>query len=68
MISAALAEGIEAARASYKLGFYLADKERDGKFHRLSVITDQPGMAKGGQCGSAAPRTNAGSRRRSNAA
>jgi VWFA-related protein len=40
----ALAEGIRAARGSYTLGFYLADEERDGKFHRLAVSTERPNL------------------------
>jgi VWFA-related protein len=43
-LAAALAEGIQAARDSYTLGFYLADEERDGKFHRLSVSADRPNL------------------------
>ncbi len=40
----ALAEGIQAARDSYTLGFYLADEERDGKFHKLAVSTGRPNL------------------------
>jgi VWFA-related protein len=38
----AIAEGIAAARESYTLGFYLAEAERDRKYHRLAVSTDLP--------------------------
>jgi hypothetical protein len=41
-LDGALAAGIETARESYTLGFYLAGQERDGKFHRLTVSTDRP--------------------------
>ena len=40
----AIAEGIAASRMSYTLGFYLADDERDNKFHALKVKTNRPGL------------------------
>jgi len=43
-LDAALAEGIETARESYTLGFYLGDKERDGKYHRLKVTASRPSL------------------------
>jgi VWFA-related protein len=35
---------INAARASYTLGFYLGEKEGDGRFHRLTVKVDRPAL------------------------
>lgn len=43
-LDAAMAEGIEASRTTYTLGFYLADNERDDKFHVLKVQCDRPGV------------------------
>jgi len=43
-LDAAMAEGIEAARISYTLAFYLPDNERDNKFHTLKVRADRPGL------------------------
>jgi VWFA-related protein len=40
----ALAEGIEESHATYTLGFYLAETERDDKFHDLKVETTRPGI------------------------
>jgi hypothetical protein len=42
-LDAAMAEGIEASRTTYTLGFYLADNERDDKFHALKVKADRSG-------------------------
>ena len=43
-LDAAIAGGIQDSRSSYTLGFYLAEKERDRRFHRLSVRTDRAGL------------------------
>jgi hypothetical protein len=43
-LDAAIAEGIEAARISYTLAFYLPDNERDNKFHALKVKADRAGL------------------------
>jgi hypothetical protein len=43
-MDAAMAEGIDASRASYALAFYLSDKERDNRFHTLKVKADRPGL------------------------
>jgi VWFA-related protein len=43
-LDVAMAEGIEAARMSYTLGFYLADNERDNKYHALKVKVNRPGL------------------------
>jgi hypothetical protein len=40
----ALAAGIEESRRTYTLGFYLADGERDGKFHELQLGVNRPGL------------------------
>ena len=40
----AMAEGIEASRITYTLGFYLNSDERDDTFHTLKVQTDRPGL------------------------
>jgi VWFA-related protein len=40
----ALAEGIDDARATYTLGFYLAEGERDDRFHGLQVRVNRPGL------------------------
>jgi hypothetical protein len=40
----ALAAGIEESRQTYTLGFYLADGERDGKFHELHLKVNRPGL------------------------
>jgi VWFA-related protein len=40
----ALAAGIEESRRTYTLGFYLADGERDGKFHGLQLTVNRPGL------------------------
>lgn len=40
----AMRQGIEDARATYTLGFYLGEGERDGRFHRLDVRVDRRGM------------------------
>jgi VWFA-related protein len=39
-----MAEAIRAARSVYTLGFYLADHERDDRFHRLTVRADRPNL------------------------
>jgi hypothetical protein len=41
-LDAGMLAAIEEKRTSYTLGFYLADDERDGKFHRLSVQVNRP--------------------------
>jgi VWFA-related protein len=43
-LDAAMAEGIEASRISYTLAFYLADNERDNKFHALKVKANRSGL------------------------
>jgi VWFA-related protein len=43
-LDTAMAEGIEASRTTYTLAFYLADNERDNKFHALKVNADRPGL------------------------
>lgn len=43
-LDAAMAEGIDASRVTYSLGFYLADHERDNKFHDLNVKSDRTGL------------------------
>lgn len=43
-LDAILAAEIEASRTTYTLGFYLADKERDDKFHDLQVQTRASGL------------------------
>jgi VWFA-related protein len=40
-IAAAIQEVDEAARTNYVLGFYLADNERDGRFHKLELRVDR---------------------------
>jgi VWFA-related protein len=40
----ALAAGIEDSRITYTVGFYLADGERDGKFHALQLRVNRPGL------------------------
>ena len=40
----ALDAGIEESRRTYTLGFYLADGERDGKFHELQLKVNRPGL------------------------
>lgn len=40
-VAAAIHEVDEAARTNYMLGFYLADNERDGKFHQLELRVDR---------------------------
>jgi hypothetical protein len=42
-LDAVMAEGIDASRTTYTLAFYLADNERDNKFHTLKVKADRPG-------------------------
>gem|GEM_PF-5657127 len=44
-IARAIREADEAARANYTLGFYLADNERDGNFHRLELRTGRGGLS-----------------------
>jgi len=39
-----LAEAIEASRTTYTLAFYLADGERDDKYHALTVKVARPGL------------------------
>lgn len=43
-LDVAMEEGIEASRTTYTLAFYLADNERDNKFHDLKVKADRPGL------------------------
>ncbi len=43
-LDTAMEQGIEASRVTYTLGFYLADNERDGKYHTLLVNADRPGL------------------------
>jgi VWFA-related protein len=43
-IGAELAQGIDDSRTTYTLGFYLAEGERDDKFHDLKVQTARPGL------------------------
>jgi VWFA-related protein len=43
-IGAELAEGIEESHATYTLGFYLAEDDRDDKFHDLKIQTTRPGL------------------------
>jgi len=43
-LSQAMAEGIEASRTTYTLGFYLNNDERDDKFHTLKVQADRRGL------------------------
>jgi len=43
-IDFAMAEGIDASRASYTLAFYLAGEDRNNKFHNLKVIVGHPGL------------------------
>jgi VWFA-related protein len=43
-LDTAMADGIAASRASYTLGFYLNDNERDDKFHALKVKADRAGL------------------------
>jgi VWFA-related protein len=43
-IDQAILEAIEDSQVSYTLGFYLADDERDGKFHPLKVSVDRRGL------------------------
>jgi VWFA-related protein len=43
-LDAAMAEGIAASRITYTLAFYLADDERDNKFHTLGVKANRPGL------------------------
>jgi VWFA-related protein len=43
-LDAALAEGIAASLSSYTLGFYLAEEERDNRFHRLTVRVARRGL------------------------
>ena len=40
-IGRAIVEADEATRTNYTLGFYLADNERDGNFHKLELRTDR---------------------------
>ena len=43
-LDTAMADGIVASRASYTLGFYLGDNERDNQFHALKVRVARPGL------------------------
>jgi hypothetical protein len=43
-IDGAIAEAMEASRTNYTLGFYLAESERDGTFHKLAVQVNRPGL------------------------
>jgi VWFA-related protein len=43
-LDAAMAEGIAASRTTYTLAFYLAEDERDNKFHTLNVKARRPGL------------------------
>ena len=40
----AMAESIDDSHVSYTLGFYVADDERDDKFHDLKIETTRPGL------------------------
>jgi VWFA-related protein len=56
----ALTEAIESPRVTYVLGFYLADGERDDRFHRLAVRVNRPGLKLGyrqGYFAGAIPKT-----------
>jgi VWFA-related protein len=46
-LDAAMAEGIAASRVSYTLAFYLAENERDNKFHALHVKANRPDLKSG---------------------
>jgi VWFA-related protein len=41
----AILKADEAVRTNYTLGFYLADTERDGNFHKLEVRTSRTGLS-----------------------
>ena len=43
-LDAGMAEVIETSRKTYTLGFYLADAERDNRFHSLGVRVDRAGV------------------------
>lgn len=43
-LDTAIEQGIEASRATYTLGFYLTDTDRDDKFHKLKVQADRAGL------------------------
>lgn len=43
-LDTAMADGIAVSRASYTLGFYLGDSERDDKFHALHVRVARSGL------------------------
>ena len=43
-LDGAMAEGIAASRMTYTLAFYLAEDERDNKFHNLKVKASRPGL------------------------
>jgi VWFA-related protein len=44
-IGRAILEADEAYRTNYSLGFYLADNERDGNFHKLEVRVARAGLS-----------------------
>jgi VWFA-related protein len=44
-IAGAILKADEAVRTNYTLGFYLADTERDGNFHKLEVRTSRAGLS-----------------------
>jgi VWFA-related protein len=44
-IGGAILKADEAVRTNYTLGFYLADTERDGNFHKLEVRTSRAGLS-----------------------
>lgn len=54
-----LLEAIETDRVTYTLGFYLPDRERDGKFHEVTVRVERAGLSlshrKGYYAGEAPP-------------
>jgi VWFA-related protein len=59
-IAAAIRESDEQARTDYTLGFYLADNERDGNFHKLELRADRSQLSLSYRKGYVAEKVSAG--------
>ncbi len=61
-IGGAMVKADEATHTDYTLGFYLADNERDGTFHKLELRTDRAGLSLSYRKGYVAEKVSGSSR------